>query len=46
MIHAVYYKKYHRVTVKGHAHSAEKGRDLVCAAAYKGHCAEENDHSG
>ena len=33
MIHAVYYKKYHRVTVKGHAHSAEKGRDLVCAAA-------------
>ena len=33
MIHAVYYKKYHRVTVKGHAHSAEKGHDLVCAAA-------------
>lgn len=33
MIHVVYHKAYHRVTVKGHAQSAEKGRDLVCAAA-------------
>lgn len=33
MIHAVYHRKHHRVTVEGHAYSAEPGRDLVCAAA-------------
>ena len=33
MIHAVYYRKYNRLTVKGHAHSAEPGRDLICASA-------------
>ena len=32
MIHVIYHKAYHRVTVKGHARSAENGRDLVCAA--------------
>ena len=33
MIHAIYYRKYNRLTVTGHAGSAEPGRDLVCAAA-------------
>jgi uncharacterized protein YsxB (DUF464 family) len=33
MIHAVYYRKYNRLTVTGHANSAEKGHDLVCASA-------------
>ena len=33
MIEVVYNRTYHRVTVKGHAHSAEYGHDLVCAAA-------------
>lgn len=32
MIHAVYHRQHHRVTVEGHAHSAEPGHDLVCAA--------------
>ena len=33
MIEAVYNRRYHRLTVKGHAGSGEKGHDLVCAAA-------------
>lgn len=33
MIQAVYYRKYNRLTVKGHAYSAEPGRDLICASA-------------
>lgn len=33
MIHAIYYRSYHRLTVTGHAKSAEPGRDLVCCAA-------------
>ena len=33
MIHAVYYRKYNRLTVTGHANSAEPGHDLVCASA-------------
>ena len=33
MINATYYRKYHRLTVEGHAHSGEPGHDLVCAAA-------------
>ena len=33
MIKAVYHRKYHTLTVEGHAHSAEPGQDLVCAAA-------------
>lgn len=32
MITVVYHRSYNRVTVSGHAHSDEKGRDLVCAA--------------
>lgn len=32
MITVTYYRGYHRVTVKGHAGSAELGKDLVCAA--------------
>ena len=32
MIQAVYYRKYNRLTAKGHAYSGEEGRDLVCAA--------------
>ncbi len=32
MIQATYYRKYARLTVQGHAHSAEPGQDLVCAA--------------
>lgn len=33
MIEAVYYRKDNRLTVTGHAGSAEPGKDLVCAAA-------------
>ena len=33
MIHAVYYRKYNRLTVTGHAGAAEPGHDLVCASA-------------
>lgn len=33
MIQAIYYRKYNRLTVTGHAGSAEHGRDLVCASA-------------
>lgn len=33
MIHAVYHREYHRLTVTGHAGSAEPGHDLVCASA-------------
>ena len=33
MIEVIYYRKYHRITVTGHAHSGEPGHDLVCAAA-------------
>ena len=33
MIKAVFYRKYHRLTVEGHAHSGEPGQDLVCAGA-------------
>ena len=33
MIQATYYRKYNRLTVTGHAGSAEPGKDLVCAAA-------------
>ena len=33
MIHAVYYRKFHRLTVTGHAGAAEPGHDLVCASA-------------
>lgn len=32
MIRVVYHRKYHRLTVDGHAHSGEAGHDLVCAA--------------
>lgn len=32
MIQVVYHRKYHRVTVEGHAKSGEFGRDLICAA--------------
>ena len=33
MIQATYYRKYNRLTVTGHANSAEPGKDLVCASA-------------
>lgn len=33
MIKAVYYRKYNRLTVSGHAGSGELGHDLVCASA-------------
>ncbi|MGN1016679.1 MAG: ribosomal-processing cysteine protease Prp [Faecousia sp.] len=32
MIEIMYHRGYHRITVKGHAGSAEEGKDLVCAA--------------
>ena len=32
MIQVVYYRKYNRLTVKGHANAGEPGHDLVCAA--------------
>ena len=31
MIQVTYYREHCRVTVEGHAHSAEPGHDLVCA---------------
>lgn len=33
MIEVTYWRRLHRVTVVGHAGSAEHGHDLVCAAA-------------
>ena len=33
MIEVIYCRSKHRLTVKGHANSGEKGRDLVCASA-------------
>lgn len=33
MIKAVYYRRYNRLTVEGHANSGEPGHDLVCAGA-------------
>ena len=33
MIKVVYHRKYHRVTLEGHAQSGEAGHDLVCASA-------------
>ena len=33
MIQATYYRRYNRLTVTGHAGSAEPGHDLVCASA-------------
>lgn len=33
MIEVVYHRDYNRLTIKGHANSAELGRDLVCASA-------------
>ena len=33
MIQAIYYRKYNRLLVTGHANSAEPGKDLVCASA-------------
>lgn len=33
MIQAVYYRKYNRLTVTGHAGAAEPGQDLICASA-------------
>ena len=33
MIQAIYYRKFHRLTVTGHAGAAEHGHDLVCASA-------------
>ena len=32
MVEITYHRRYHRFTAKGHAHSGEVGRDLVCAA--------------
>lgn len=33
MIEVIYWKDHNRVTVKGHAGSDEKGKDLICAGA-------------
>lgn len=33
MIQVTYNRRSHKITAKGHANSAEKGADLVCAAA-------------
>lgn len=33
MIQAIYHRSYNRLTVTGHAASAEPGHDLVCASA-------------
>ena len=33
MILVTYYRSYNRLTVEGHAHSGEPGKDLVCASA-------------
>ena len=32
MIEVTYYREHNRLTVTGHAHSDEYGKDLVCAA--------------
>lgn len=32
MIHVTYHRLYNRVTIEGHANSAQKGHDLVCSA--------------
>lgn len=32
MIEVIYYREHNRVTITGHAHSDEYGKDLVCAA--------------
>lgn len=32
MVEITYHRRYHRLTAKGHAHSGEKGHDLVCAS--------------
>lgn len=32
MIKTVYHRKYHALTIEGHAYSAEPGQDLVCAS--------------
>lgn len=33
MIKVIYYRKYNRLTIEGHAYAGEPGHDLVCAAA-------------
>lgn len=33
MIEVIYWKKYCRVKITGHAHSGEPGKDLICAGA-------------
>ena len=33
MIEVIYYRKYNRLTVTGHAGAADPGQDLVCASA-------------
>lgn len=33
MIRVDYYPRGHRITIKGHAGSAEPGKDLICCAA-------------
>lgn len=33
MINVTYHRKYHKLTVKGHAEYAEEGKDIICAAA-------------
>lgn len=33
MIIVTYHRKYHRLTVKGHANYDEEGKDIVCSAA-------------
>ena len=33
MINVTYHRKYHKLTVKGHANYVEEGKDIVCAAA-------------
>ena len=33
MIQTVYHRKFHRLSIEGHAGSAEHGHDLVCASA-------------
>lgn len=33
MIQVIYHRKFHRLTMEGHARSAEPGHDLVCASA-------------
>ena len=33
MIQVIYHRKFHRMTMEGHARNAEPGHDLVCASA-------------